>query len=180
MLFACLLLKLRCGTAGDVVHMKHARSFKFYYTVYFLCITICKTVRTFVILVVSQTMVAVVCIQHSLPIPAQERSWPLVLASLPRSWLCFSLGLWCISSGLWMLWWSNKVIEMTFILTCAWSWVKEWSPQRNFSLCEFFVPVEKYDYPFNTVDRPRAVLPQFWRSPKIESMLNESWIVESC
>lgn len=148
MLFACLLLKLRCGTAVDVVHMKHARSFWFYYTVYFLCITICKTVRTFVILVVSQTMVAVVCIQHSLPIPAQERSWPLVLASLPRSWLCFSLGLWCISSGLWMLWWSNKVIEMTFILTCAWSWVKEWSPQRNFFLCEFFVPVEKYDYPF--------------------------------
>ena len=75
---------------------------------------------------------------------------------------------------------ATRFIEMTFILTCAWSWVKEWSPQRNFFLCEFFVPVEKYDYPFNTVDRPRAVLPQFWRSPKIESMLIESWIVESC
>ena len=53
-------------------------------------------------------------------------------------------------------------------------------PAAKLFLCEFFVPVEKYDYPFNTVDRPRAVLPQFWRSPKIESMLNESWIVESC
>ena len=53
-------------------------------------------------------------------------------------------------------------------------------PAAKLFLCEFFVPVEKYDYPFNTVDRPRAVLPQFWRSPKIESMLIESWIVESC
>lgn len=177
--FLCLLLKLRCGTAGDVVHMKHARSFNFIIQYIFCALRFARRWEPSLFLLF-------------------HRLWWrwFVSNTVFRFRLRNAVGHWCWrrcrARGCVSRWDSGvfpQVCECYDGATRLLKWLLfwpahevEWSndPRSETIFCEFFVPVEKCDHHFNAVDGPRAVLPQCWRGPKIESMLNESWIVESC